>query len=110
MFARSRAGADAFRYTVVSESTPGARDTIRDFSQAAGDVIDLSSVDTDAGTAGDQAFLWLGTGAFNGTAGAVRYVQGGTTMVEADLDGDNVADFQIALTGSIALNSNDFIL
>ena len=35
---------------------------------------------------------------------------GGNTIVEADLDGNGVADFQILLTGLISLTADEFIL
>src|SRR5690606_35501578 len=50
------AGADAFRFVTVSESLASSadRDTIRDFSRAQGDVIDLFSMDTNISATGNQ--------------------------------------------------------
>ena len=59
----------------------------------------------------DQAFTWLGNGAFTGVAGQLHYVhQGGNTFVEGDLNGDSVADIFINLTGTINLVAGDFVL
>ena len=45
------------------------------------------------------------------TAGELRYFFDGTdTWVQGDIGGDGVADFEIALTGSVTLVSTDFIL
>ncbi|MFS2111920.1 calcium-binding protein [Sphingomonas sp. Sphisp140] len=90
--------------------TASTADLIYDFSQAEGDRIDLSAIDAVAGGA-DDAFAFLGAGAFTGVAGELRYEYSGTrTMIYGDLDGNGVADFAIALTGNIALAAGDFHL
>ncbi len=51
-------------------------------------------------TNGNQAFTFLGTGAFTGAGGEVRYISGNASaVVSADLDGDKAADFQVVLRG-----------
>nr|WP_315591059.1 calcium-binding protein [Sphingomonas psychrotolerans] len=105
-------GADGFRFASgdFAGLTTTTADLISDFSQAEADWIDLSAIDAVAGGA-DDAFAFLGTGAFTGVAGQLRYEFSGTrTMVYGDLDGNGVADFAIALTGNVALVSNDFHL
>ncbi len=107
------AGADTFDFNSPTETgdTAATRDRITDFSQTDGDVIDLSGIDADSGAAGNQAFAFIGTAAFSGTAGELRYVQNGAnTIVQADLDGDGAADLQIRLDGLIALTAGDFVL
>ncbi|HEX8214253.1 MAG TPA: RTX toxin, partial [Allosphingosinicella sp.] len=77
------------------------------------DKIDLSRVDADGNAAGNQAFSWIGSTAFSGTAGQLRaYEQGGTWYVEGDTNGDSVADLVIALTlqGPTPLGTGDFFL
>ena len=89
----------------------GNADVITDFNQAEGDVIDLSGIDAIAGGT-DDAFAFLGTGAFTGTAGELRYfVYNGNTFVEGDVDGDGAADFMIALQSDapIDLTAADFV-
>ncbi|MGL4965434.1 MAG: beta strand repeat-containing protein [Inquilinus sp.] len=105
-------GADRFAYSAVSESAVGAnRDVITDFSQAQGDRIDLSPIDADTGTAGNQAFSFIGSGLFTGVAGQLRSITGGgQTVIAGDVDGDSVSDFHIALTGTFALVAGDFQL
>lgn len=106
------ADADTFLFSStgnIGNSTP-TRDVIFDFSQAQGDRIDLSAIDAVAG-GGDDAFTFIGTGAFSNTAGELRTAaEGGNTRVEGDIDGDGAADFQMILIGSIALTGGDFIL
>ncbi|MBW8727258.1 MAG: M10 family metallopeptidase C-terminal domain-containing protein [Inquilinus limosus] len=102
-------GADRFVISAAGHSGPGAADRITDFSQ--GDRIDLSAIDADPALAGDQAFVFLGGGAFTGTAGQLRAeVSGGDTVVSGDLDGDRTADVQIVLIGAVALQAGDFVL
>ena len=108
------AGADSF-YALGSETPPGTTastaDRITDFSKAQGDRIVLDAIDANVNAAGDQAFTWLGTGAFTRVAGQLRYAQeGGNTMVYGDVDGDGVADFAIRLDGLINLSAGDFVL
>ncbi|TSD84456.1 hypothetical protein FFK22_032535 [Mycobacterium sp. KBS0706] len=104
------AGGDYFSYTAVSDSTAAAADTIQDFE--AWDAIWLQSIDADGNAAnGDTAFSFIGTGAFSGTAGQLRYeIAGDTTTVSADVDGDSAADIVIHLTGAITLQASEFML
>ena len=105
------ADADTFVYLDIGESVAGsARDIIGDFNQAQGDLIDLSAIDARL-AAGDQAFIFLGTVAFPALAGTLRYFQSGAaTFVQADLDGDGNADFEIRVNGLHTLTVADFIL
>lgn len=85
-------------------------DLIADFVSGT-DKIDLSALDANSGTGGDQAFTWLGTGAFSNVASQLRYeVSGSVRNIYGDVDGDGVADFQLQLTGTRTLTSSDFIL
>ncbi len=104
---------DVFRYLAVSDSTPAAtgRDRIRDFRQVDLDKIDLSAIDAATGQGGNQAFAFIGAGAFTGVQGQLRAaVSGAATIVEADTDGNAVADLRIVLSGAIALGAADFVL
>jgi Ca2+-binding RTX toxin-like protein len=106
------AGADVFAFDDgdfggVSSATA---DYIRDFSLTDGDTINLSAVDAIAG-GGDNAFAFIGTAAFSGTAGELRFQTSATgTTVMGDTNGDGAADFWITLTGVHALDVADFWL
>ncbi len=92
-------------------ATRSLADVITDFSQADQERIHLQRVDADAMTAGDQAFAWIGSGAFTATAGELHYLQrGGSTYVEGDTNGDGMADFVICFTGLMTLTAADFVL
>ena len=99
-----------FRSAADSGATAPTRDIIADF-QAGLDMLDLKAIDAVAGLAGNQAFSFLGTGAFTGAAGQLRYFVSGTTLVvEGTVNADLVADFSIRLNGETALAVDDLIL
>ncbi len=103
---------DEFRYNNEFDSGVGgaARDRIIDFDRH-NDVINLSRLDADSTTGGNQDFDFIGNSDFSGTAGELRFVQqNGRTIIQADTDGDGVRDFEIELTGTMNLHANDFIL
>ena len=90
--------------------TSSTADRIHDFVQFE-DIINLGNVDSNIGLAGDQSFSFLGTGAFTGVAGQLRYQQiNGNTYIQGDVDGDEAADFWIRLDGLHNLMVSDFII
>jgi Ca2+-binding RTX toxin-like protein len=106
------AGADRFDFDAIAETPINAsRDTVSDFSHAEGDRIDLSTIDAKTTVAGNQAFSFVGTGAFTHHAGELRLiVQGANGIVAGDVDGDGAADFHIFLSGVSSLMAGDFLL
>jgi autotransporter-associated beta strand protein len=108
------AGADVFKFRNVSDSGIGASaDTITDFVSGT-DRLNFSRIDADPFTTGDQAFVFVDTVAFtnNGIA-QIRWVDLGADLrVEADINGDGVADMQVLLQGAGAqvLSAADFVL
>lgn len=103
-------GSDRFIFRSIEESYVSAgHDRILDFSHAENDRIRLSGVDAVFG-GGDDSFTFVGTAAFT-EAGQLRYVFAGSqTLVQGDIDGDTIADFEIALDGVHHLVAADFIL
>jgi len=103
------AGNDRFDFNAVGDSGVGLilRDVITDY--ALGDIIDLDSIDANAGVRGDQDFRDIGGAAFSG-AGQVRHTVVGTdTLIQANIGGSNgnAADFEILLqnyTGAVNFN------
>ncbi|MEZ5744441.1 MAG: hypothetical protein R3D89_12155 [Sphingomonadaceae bacterium] len=87
-------------------------DLITDFTQAEFDRIVLTDIDADEtnGAGTNEAFSFIGTGAFT-APGQVRYEQvGGDTHVFGNTDADLFPEFAIVLTGTITLTSGDFFL
>ena len=87
-----------FNATAESGTSSTTRDLIKDFAHLT-DKIDVTGIDADSTTAGNQAFHWVGT-AFTGAAGELGFfTSGGNTIIQASNDADTAADFQIQLTG-----------
>ena len=67
------AGADLFDFNALAETGVGAglRDIIIDFRSVDADLVikDLTAIDTQAGTAANQAFTFIGTAAFTAEGG-----------------------------------------
>lgn len=102
-------GGDIFMLRAAAESTASTRDRIADF--ASGDKIDLSAIDALAG-GGDDAFTFVGAAAFSG-AGQLRVTASGADwLVEADIDGNGVADLAVLVRtqSGATLLAGDFIL
>lgn len=101
------AGVDTFYFTATTDSNASTgRDTITDFVSKT-DKIDLKSIDASTKTTGDQAFSYIGAAAFSKVAGQLHFVNG---MLEGDVNGDGVADFQIIVQNVSAFATGDFIL
>lgn len=107
-------GADTFAFSAVTDSLPGVRrDTITDFHVAQNDRIDLSRIQA-VTTATNKHLHLTGNGGadpFSGVPGEVHWwTSGGVTLVQADVDGNGVADFEIALTGGPQPAVSSFVL
>jgi Ca2+-binding RTX toxin-like protein len=104
------AGSDLIQIGFFESGVGAAADRITDFATGV-DTVDVSSWDANRNVAGNQAFTWVGTAAFSGTAGELRtYFDGVDTWVQADRNGDSVADFEIRFDGNVSLAGSDFIL
>ena len=104
------AGANRFLFLAMSDSGPGARDSIGDFDRAAGDLIDLALIDADSGTQANDAFTFIGSAAFSNRAGELRYeVIDGLANVFADTNGDGLADMSFTVNAD-TIRTDDFIL
>ncbi|MBA91908.1 MAG: hypothetical protein CMJ43_14605 [Phyllobacteriaceae bacterium] len=108
------AGADTFVFSSAAESAAGFanRDTVSDFVDGQ-DLLDFTAIDANTGTGADDAFNFIGTSTFSGTAGELRYFTNTTfnlTLVQGDINGDGVADVEVVLTGIHTLSSDDFLL
>ena len=104
-------GADRFVFKFVSESRGYENDYITDFSRSQGDKINLSKIDAKTGVAGNQAFHFIGTADFSGSKGELRYDEyAGDSYIEADVNGDGAADFELTLAKVGTITKSYFIL
>lgn len=113
---RGGGGGDVFTFTendaqagwLRSDGHKMLPDTIADFTSGV-DRIDLSAIDAVQGTAANDAFSWIGAGAFTNVAGQLRAVAGETYVrIEGDTDGNGVADLLIVVSGPTVL-AGDFV-
>ena len=105
------AGADRFVFRLGDSGTDAtSRDIVTDFVHGE-DRLDLRQIDADITTLADEALSFIGTGAFTGASGQLRYeaFAGGLTVL-ADIDGDMVADFSVNLLDQTKLIAGDFLL
>ena len=111
-------GNDIFDYNAVTESKPGAgRDVVLDFNgvgAAAGDRVDLSSIDANAGVGGNQAFAFKGTGAITGPGQVHVVASGADTLIQANTGGTTAPELEILVKDATATPAQwvggDFIL
>jgi D-alanyl-D-alanine carboxypeptidase len=111
-------GRDVFDFDSIWETgkSDATRDVILDFARGQ-DKIDLSGIDANSQRRGDQGFHFVGEAGFFGKAGELHFIladEAGTasdrTLVEGDINGDRIADFQIEITGLHHLGCGDFVL
>ena len=102
-------GGDLFYYETAAQSSESAADLITDFAD--GDRIDVSKLDADARTPGNQAFHLGATPGYAGDIVLAFDAGTGRTSVSLYVDGDAVADMLIYLAGDhTTLSAADFIL
>lgn len=109
--AQGNGGQDTFSFRSMDDVDRGAsrRDIIGDFTNDV-DTLDLSRIDADSTRSGDQAFDLIGRAGFS-DAGQLRVQWSDTRIVlQADTDGDGVADFEIELRGLTSIQDNDILL
>lgn len=106
--------ADTFLFTSRADSSVGARrDVIVDFNGTQRDLLNLAGIDANERTSGNQAFTWLGTRAFSGVAGQLRYFTASSPsgiVVQGDVNGDRTADFEVSLLGVSSLSTSQVVL
>lgn len=104
------AGTDRFVFSSAAEAGLGAaRDVIADL--VAGDRIDLSGIDANSSSRGDQAFSSSFVNSFTGARAQLQITAATDHLIVAgDIDGNRVADFEIQVLGRTTLAATDFIL
>lgn len=110
-------GADTFILTSISDSRPGQanRDFINGFTHGH-DRIDLTTLDANPFQSGLQDWTFIGKRDFDAegpaSAGQVRYFTwggGNYNIVEGDLRGDGVADWQVFVNLTHWMTGTDFV-
>lgn len=113
------ASSDTFAFKALTEMGSGAnRDVITDFQKGV-DKIDFSAIDANGSAQGDGSFHFLAqeNASFDHKAGALTFhyedkagSASDATIIQGDLNGDGVQDFQVQLKGLVHLGAGDFLL
>jgi Ca2+-binding RTX toxin-like protein len=105
-------GADTFKFTSANDSgiTVKTRDTITDFKSAQKDKIDLSNIDANEASEGDQAFTFINNMAFSADATGQLRFDAMTHILYGSTNADSNAEFSILLSGVKTLTIGDFVL
>ena len=101
-------GADVFLWSFAADIGFALRDRITDFTPGE-DKIDLSRIDADLFTAGNQSFTFIGTDPFSGRAGELRY-DPVTGWLSGDITGSGSRNFSLILDGAPEITFDDLIL
>lgn len=108
------AGDDILDYNAVAESTTAraGRDFVADFEGAGvagGDRINLSTIDANESTPGvNDAFVFIGTGAFTDLGQLRVRSPGNNTLVEANTTGSLIQDFVILVNDGSGVTAEDW--
>lgn len=107
LYGGTDSAADVFIFVATTDSVVGVnRDRIYNFSSGSDD-IDLSVIDANSAVSGNQSFSW---GATTAKANGVWITfSSGSAIVNGDINGDKVADFQIQLYNISSVSSADFV-
>jgi hypothetical protein len=97
-------GNDRYVFEQASDSAPGLRDKVY-FGQ--GDRFDLRAIDANINLDGQQTFQFIDNASFSGMAGEMRASR---SVLQADLNGDAVADFSVQLHSGIRLSAANLML
>lgn len=105
-------GIDRFVFATGDTARQRARaDVIADFDSSGGEIIDFIAWDADTTLTGHQHFTFVGEHSFTGRAGELRYtVLKGTTYLEGDTNGDQIADLAIRMPGAGKLGEENILL
>jgi hypothetical protein len=75
----------------------------------AGDILDLSAIDANEGLDGNQAFVFAAS--LTGVAGQYTVIfNEGQSLLQADTDGDGLADLSILFTGDVTSLTGAWVL
>jgi beta-glucanase (GH16 family) len=101
-------GKDTFVFGTTKQANG---DTISDFVHGT-DRIDLTGIDANTRSSGDQAFTFIETERFHKLAGELHayHLSDGHTYISGDTNGDGAAEFAIKMLGDYTFADSDFVL
>jgi Ca2+-binding RTX toxin-like protein len=104
--------ADKFVWSSTSESDlASGMDFVVDFNRAEGDLLDLSAIDPNPSGWGNEAFTFIGTAAFSGEPGEIRYYHDSIdTFILLQTDTSPDIDGIISIAGHHTPDDSWFVL
>jgi Ca2+-binding RTX toxin-like protein len=94
-------GAGFDRFAFDGANLDGGSTALADLDRSLRERMDVSRVDANTLTSADDAFAFIGTAAFTGVAGQLRWEDNGTgATVLGDTNGDGAADLTILLSAA----------
>ena len=104
------AGTDVFRFLPTALGATN-QVSILDLNRAANERLDLANIDAIATTLANDAFTFIGTAAFSGTPGELRWQdQGATRLIQANTNTNPAADLTILVTAPGPIGATWFVL
>jgi Ca2+-binding RTX toxin-like protein len=97
-------GRDRFIYNTISDSTTSLRDTVKFGTK---DRFVFRSFDGNSNIEGQQQLAFIGKQTFSGIAGELRATR---SVLEADLNGDSLADFAVNLRRNTLITGSNLVL
>jgi parallel beta-helix repeat protein len=106
------AGTDLFVFGNVTADTPTTSSSMLfSFDPGAGERLDLSAIDAIAASLQDDAFTFVGTAAFSGSPGELRWEDRGSfKLIQGNVDTDSAAELTIFVKTGNPVEANWFIL
>jgi Ca2+-binding RTX toxin-like protein len=103
---------DTFVWNTTAETGVAGNeaDIITDFNRVEDDVIAINNIDADETVAGNQAFTFIGTGAFTAPGQVNFFTTASDTFIQMNVDGDNFAEATIHLLGVHNVDASFFVL
>jgi serralysin len=108
-------GKDYYIFNSVSDSVAGPQHDVITRGLYGQDYVKLRTIDADTLHSGNQRFEWIDTQGFHNSPGELRYEKTNSLdfLVQADVNGDGAADFEIEIWNNLnaeSLDEHDFIL
>lgn len=107
-----KAGVDLFLLQQAAIGPEASNATeFADFNWLLGERLNLTGIDAVAGTPGDDVFAFIGTAAFNGTPGQLRWEEHGAfRLIQGNVNNDTTPDLTMMVRAAGPVDAGWFVL